>query len=433
MAQILYTSLFAVYVLLFVWLIFKWNFFDVEGLKPKWLTGFFLLKVVAGIGLTLIYTYYYPDKSKQDIYRYFHDSCIISSLLFSNPVVWLKIMTGIGMYDADTFKYITDTQHFSHPVGDMVTSNEFLIRLITLLNYFSIFNIYINTLFFSFISFIGFTLLYKTLKPFFSGKTYVLVFATYLVPSVVFWTSGLLKETIIITGLSLYLFAWFRVYGKHPLKYGAMLFAGLLLIVLVKVYIAVWLIICSMFLPLGRSYTGLKYPLLRRVGLLVVIMVVVWFYYGSNFCEKIIYKRDEFILLGIAENAGSTLDAALVDPNCKSFFALLPGGMVSAIFRPFLWDAGPRLQVPFAVENLVVFGGLLLLLLSCCKVPRGRSLWLALFCFTFSLLNYMVIGVSIPLMGAVVHYRVIAIPFLIVGLALFIDEERLRNLVKGKG
>ncbi len=161
MNVIFHAALYLLYLTLFVWLIFKWKFFAVEGTNKKHFAFFFLLKIIAGVSLTLIYTWCYTDQAKADIYRYFNDSKIISTVLFTDPVAWLKIMTGYGIDEPEVFKYVLPTQYFSHPGADIVTNNTFIIRVSVLLNYFSFSNIFINTLFLNFISFIGLTALFK--------------------------------------------------------------------------------------------------------------------------------------------------------------------------------------------------------------------------------------------------------------------------------
>ncbi|MDB5281044.1 MAG: hypothetical protein JWO06_119 [Bacteroidota bacterium] len=427
MIQLLYIALYLFYVALFIWLISRWKFFAIEGVSKKHLALFFLLKVTAGVALTLIYTYYYTDQSKADIYRYFRDSKIISSVLFTDPIAWFKIMSGIGMGDKDVFSYMLDTLHFSHPAGDLVTNNALLIKIISILNYFSFYNIYIDTLFLNFITFMGLTALFKMLRIFFADFKALLFIPLFLIPSVIFWTSGLLKESVLFFGISVYLVAWFKGNDSRTLANTLFMLVALLLVSLIKIYVAVLLVLCSLFLPLSNSITGLPYPLARRILLYGFIVFIGWYYFGANFCEKIIYKRDEFILLGLAENAGSSLDTALLEPNCGSFFSVLPQAFVNSIFRPFVWDKGTLFQLFFAIENGMILIASLVGLLFYFKRPTGSKLWLMLFCLSFAFTNYMVIGVTIPVMGAIVHYRTIATPFLFLAVLLMLDTEKLKR------
>src|SRR5579871_5077247 len=99
MDLIFHTFLYLLYAFIFTWIIYSQPFFNKSGISTKVLTYFFFLKAAAGIALTLVFTYYYKDPGKADIYRYFTDSKVISSVLFHHPFQWLKIITGVGIND----------------------------------------------------------------------------------------------------------------------------------------------------------------------------------------------------------------------------------------------------------------------------------------------------------------------------------------------
>jgi hypothetical protein len=130
MLTMLHSSLYIVYLLLLCLFIRGNRFFKDENLKAnEILPHFFLIKVIAGILLTLLYTYYYTDQSKSDIYRYFNDSKVISQLLFTEPKAWISAITGFELHNPEMFKHITDTQYFSHPENDIATDNSLIIRI----------------------------------------------------------------------------------------------------------------------------------------------------------------------------------------------------------------------------------------------------------------------------------------------------------------
>lgn len=64
---------FIAFLLWFIFLIKRFNFFQLEGVKPIVLQLAFLVKVIAGTGLWALYTYYYTDRANADIYKYFDD------------------------------------------------------------------------------------------------------------------------------------------------------------------------------------------------------------------------------------------------------------------------------------------------------------------------------------------------------------------------
>lgn len=411
--------LYVAYLAAFCALIMRSAFFAIENTSRRHLLFFFLLKVAAGVGLTLIYTYYYTDKAKADIWRYFNDSCIISPLLFTQPLHWFKIMSGIGINDPDTFQYLLSTQYFSHPGHDMVTNNTFIIRVNVLLNYLSFRNIFINTLFFNFISFAALTALFKALRPYFQPLPQVLYVPLFLLPAVLFWGAGLLKESILFTGVSLYLYALLTPANRST---NLLLIGGFILLALTKLQVALLALVCfTLFMGLRKKAPAAN----LRLAALVAGMALVYALAGDKAAHILLAKRNEFIELALKENAGSYMDARLIEPTAGNLIALLPEAFVNAVLRPFLWDAGKAFQKIFGLENLL-FLVLLIAPLRYFKLPTGQGRLLCFGFATFALLNYLVIGITVPIIGAIVHYRIIATPFLLLTVLLCVDLEKVK-------
>lgn len=385
-----------------------------EGVSPLHLALFFLLKVAAGILLTLVYTYYYTDAAKSDIYRYFNDSVVISKLLFQAPVHWAKIMLGIDMYSQETFSYLVHTHYFDHPEGDIATRNKLIIRLSSLFNILSYYNIYINTLLFNFISFIGLVALLKAMQRYFTGDVRWLYIPLFLLPSMVFWSSGLLKEQLLFTFVGFYIYI-VCTYNN----YFAILLSTLLLIMVfyVKPSVAFCLFTAWLFLPVpGLSNKK------RWIGISVAVTSFAAFAVSFNWhydvCSMFLSKRNEFVTLALAENAGSTLDNTVYELSCGNLLSLIPSALLNTVLRPFIWSRGSAFQWAFALENLLFLALVLYLIVRYFKLPQGSVAMVALFCFSFAMLNYLIIGLTIPIMGAIVHYRVMSAPFLLLAVLL---------------
>lgn len=418
--------LYVVYLWLFIRFILKSNFFLIAHTPRQHLVFYFLLKVLAGIFLTLVYTYYYTDSSKADIYRYFNDSRVLSPVLFKDPVAWLKIMTGYGMEDPAVFKYVLPTQYFSHPDSDFVTNNTFIIRLNVVLNYFSMGNIYINTLFFNFILFVALTLFIKAVANYFNGSTLLLFAPFFLLPATLFWSAGLLKEPLLLSGLAVW---WYAVLQPSLPVYKRAIYASAAMgtLLLIKIQIAVPAAMFTVLFLTVRANVKLRWRLLLMgIGAMVVFLVA-----GNEISRILLEKRNEFVWLAKQENAGSVFATRLVQPNLTNFFLLLPDAMLNAFLRPYLWDSSNGFQLAFSVENML-FLLLLLFLLRWYKHPVAeRKLLAACFLF-FAVFNYLVIGVTVPITGALVHYRIMAQPFLLMAVLLCTDEVLLQEWGKQK-
>jgi hypothetical protein len=421
----LHILLFTLFLIVLFWIITRWSFFFIEGTKLEYLYAFFLLKVIAGTTLIAIYTYYYTDASKADIYRYFNDSVVVSKLLCSQPFVWLKIMTGIGINEAETSHYLRQTMYFAHPPHDWVTDNTLIIRIHVLLNYLSFCNIYINTLLLNFLSFIGLVALLKAFAKYFSDNPKVLYFPLFLIPSVVFWSSGPLKEQLLFFFIGMYVLALNNGIAKRRWIDFLLATLSFMAIVYTKPVVAVILGVTSVFLPIVNLYDT-KRLIAVALSALLMLAVIVSLDWHYKACETIIEKRNEFTRLGMQENVGSYFDTQIVTGSCKELLVLIPSAIVNSFLRPFIWDGGNLFQLLFSLENMFFLGLTAFLLWRFFQLPRQKNLRLLFtFCIAFALLNYLVIGLTVPIMGAIVHYRVVASPFLLVGVLCLCNTSKI--------
>lgn len=427
---ILHIALYIFYLALFLWLISRLSFFANTGLKRDNLWTFFLLKVVGGVALTLVYTYYYTDQSKADIYRYFADSKIISLLLWQHPKTWFAAMTGIGLSEPDNFQYLLNTLYFSHPSADTVTNNQLIIRIISLLNYFSFSDIYINTLFFSFLSFIGLVALYQSFKKYFEDFPQLLCLPLFLLPSVIFWGSGLLKEALVFFLLG------FWAYGLMQWKG----WRGVLIAVICA--LALWFVrppfVMALMPAIGAFYLvhiitkeAKDKTVLNRwleLGLLVVLALGLVVLSGANICESLINKRNEFVQLGLQENPGSYFDTRLISSS-GGLLQLTPSAFVHAAFGPFLTGISNKAELLFALETALLWLFLMLALVTCFAKPPANKLLMIVPLLVGSLTFYLIIGLTVPIMGAIVHYRVLATPFLMIALFGVVNLHKFKYVV----
>ena len=86
----------ALYAALFLFIIALSRTFRFEALPAWFMPAVFILKLLAGIALWYIYTYYYTDRSTSDIWKYFDDSEIMFRAAAQSPADYLRMLTGIG-------------------------------------------------------------------------------------------------------------------------------------------------------------------------------------------------------------------------------------------------------------------------------------------------------------------------------------------------
>jgi hypothetical protein len=173
----------------------------------------------------------------------------------------------------------------------------------------------------------------------------------------------------------------------------------------------------------------------RIIASLIASIGFLFFLYSHHtfFCEiitSIISKRNEFITLGLQVNAGSLLEKSLFPIDCSQIWNLLPQAFLNTFYHPFILDTGGSLfEKLFAIENTLLLLCFVYLTFKV-QIPKGRKLQLFIFCISFSVMNYLIIGLSVPILGAIVRYKVIALPFLLVSLLTLVNLNKIKCDIK---
>jgi len=151
------------------------------------------VKFVGAIGLGLIYQFYYTGG---DTYNYFNQSKALYQALTQDPLVGLSLLLNPGSkYTAEIIKYASQIYWFSSP------SEFFVIRITSFFGLFC-FNTYtVIALCFAILSFSGMWAMYTTFVRISPAAYKQLAIAVFFLPSVFFWGSGLMKDSLCIGAL----------------------------------------------------------------------------------------------------------------------------------------------------------------------------------------------------------------------------------------
>ncbi|MES2881128.1 MAG: hypothetical protein V4676_03195, partial [Bacteroidota bacterium] len=142
-----------------------------------------------------------------------------------------------------------------------------------------------------------------------------------------------------------------------------------------------------------------------------------------NFPEAVVIKQQEFFKLG----GKSAVRVDSLKPRLSSFLQNAPGAFSITTIRPYPADVRHLLSLAAAVEiNLILV--LVLLFAFYRRKPVQLNPFL-FFCICFSFATLMMIGYSVNVLGAIVRYRSIVFPFLIVPMVASINWQQIKVLV----
>jgi hypothetical protein len=425
------------YTLIFIYLIYKLPFFRIDGLSWKLLSGLFIVKILSAIAITLIYTYYYKTRFESDIFKYFDDGRIIFSSIKDNPFDYLRMITGIGA-DSPHLNHYYDLANFWNKSFDygLYNDNRTMIRFNAIGMIFSFGYFNVHNVFMAFISFTGLTAIFKVFYPYLLNKRNALIFSVFLIPSVLLWTSGILKEGLLMFAFGLFVYYAWKLSSKE-FKWkpfiGLLLMIGLLLIIKFYILIAALPGIISIFVL--RAFKN-KHALPIIAGVHIIIITAFFLFntiFSSyNLPEIVATKQHDFInMISSSSHVGSKIDIPPLEASFKSFLINTPNALFNSFFRPHIFEMNSLMTIPAVLENLFIILIMILTIIFHKKNSLKEFPWFW-FCISFVLILFILCGLTTPVLGALVRYRTPALPFLFIIFLTFIDLERIKKLLKWK-
>jgi hypothetical protein len=263
--------------------------------------------------------------------------------------------------------------------------------------------------------------------------------AALFVPSFVFWSSGLIKEAVVVAAFGWSFFGlhlWIR--ERRPVPGGALMMAGAAPMLLIKPYILFPLVLAG-----GSWYywaRSLKQGRVRirpvHFALAAVLGVGGIVVLGQYFPE---YSLDNFAaqtstLQQIGRYGGSAF--ALGDETPTTLigqFAYAPAALLTSLFRPFIFEVHNIPSLVNALETTVLTILFVRILLTRNLGNVRRQIAenpLLVFCVVFVLAFGIAVGLSSSNMGTLSRYRSPLLPFFVVLLLVLGKPLRARSSAK---
>ncbi len=428
MAEILYSVLL---IALFSIVLLKHRFFNLPGIKRRYVILALYLKIIAGLGITFLYTNYYTDRSEADIFKYFDDSKIMHDAIKESPKDYFQMLLGIN--NDNTYfdnKYYKEMNHWYREY-ETVTYNDThtIIRVNAFIRLFSFGFFQVHNLLMIFLSFLGLVALYKAFYNYFKDKAYLIFSAIFLIPSVVLWSSGALKESILIFAMGIFIysiqqiifisFSFFRVITAA---------LGVFLLFYTKMYVLAILVpvlLANIWVIYSNNRNILFKHLISLFFFIDIVVLIGYFFPDYNVFQLLVGKQHDFIGLAIHENAGSFISPFHLEANFLSFLYYSPQALINTLFRPFIGDISSPIMLLSLIENFILI--ILITLSIAFPIKRNKNWRIIIFYLFFSILLFILLGLTTPVLGALVRYRIPALPFFVMALFLIIDFKKISN------
>lgn len=412
----MYYLLFTCYLIIFCWLITRTQFFKKSQLGNRILIALFLVKVFVGLINAYINLYYLPVS---DSVAFHLDGIQEYHLLFQNP--W-EYFTNIFQTGRHSYGNLLES---SNSYWNDTRSN-LIIKMLSVFDIFSRTNFFINSLFYNFLVFFGPVALYRVFIKIFPAYKYVLIICIFLLPSVIFFSSGIHRDGLIYLSLSMVIHHLFFMMknNRYPLKQILITLLFLLIIFLIRNF--VFIILTP---PLVAWIISEKRPNRTPLIFAGIYLVVGILFFSTvylppayNLPAHVSSRQTDFI--EIAKNGASAIKINPLYPNFRSFLINIPQALNHSFLRPYLSEHNNLLYIPSSVE-IFLFEILLLLFIFFRK--RNATIYpIVYFSVFFTLTTFIVIGYTIPILGAIVRYRSIYFPFIIIPIVCYTDWAKFK-------
>jgi hypothetical protein len=391
-------------------------------IRPYFLPAL-IVRLIGAVAVGMVYQFYYGGGDTFNFHTY--GSRIIWEAAMEDPMAGLNLFFQTSAADYARAQKIL----FYHDPASFA-----LIRIIAIVDLLTFSSYSATALLFGLISFGGAWALFLAFYRLHPELHKPLAFATLFVPSVFFWGSGILKDTITLAALGFLVFGLFSIFVHH--RPGFFSVAGVLvsaaIIAAIKIYILLTFLPCVIVVLGLLQLRKFKFWVTRALVTPVVLAasaILVYFAATRATAENPKYNISQLaetarvtamdIRYYTGKNAGSGYDLGVLDGTWESIVRLAPAAINVALFRPYLWEVKNPLMALSALETAVMLMLTLYFLLKYhLHAIRAMADPLVLFCLLFSLSFALAVGVSTYNFGTLNRYKIPLIPFYLVFIVL---------------
>jgi hypothetical protein len=370
-------------------------------------------KVAMGILYGFVFQKFYGG---DDTWKAFNDSLNeYNKLLFQTGEFFKEIIP------FDSFQKYPD---FSSGLRDFLENLEYnsLIKSLGIFNVLSFQNYYADVVFFNLFSFAGSYLLFKLFAETWKDKRLIIYVATFFIPPVTFWLSGIRSDAFLLLSIAIalyYFHSWLiKKSGLHFIFFllgliGIFIFRMQLVMLLIPFFFAWWL----------TNWISQK-PSIVFLSVLFISALIFFassFMSGSlNLLNPVVEKQHEFMSL----KGNTKFQLNRLEPNIPSFAKTFPQALANTFLRPYPWEAKGALQLLASVE-VIFFWCIFVLSLSRLKKIIAEPL--AWFILLFAVSAYLFIGLTVPFPGAIVRYKIVPelLLFMLFSVALPVKLKKI--------
>ena len=383
----------------------------------------FYLHMLGAVAYAMMVQYYY---GYGDSFIFFYGSKFLSTQVAQ---------------DAGNIKYFFKSAAevktwYDFEVGDLnysgylgISSNLFIMKISAILSLVTFNKYLITTLFFGLFSFAGLWRLFLAFKDINKNKEIkLLAWAILFVPSVWFWGSGLIKDSVCIGGIGFITYFLHKLFIKKEFSIKSVI--GLVVLVyiigIIKSYIIIVLVTGLSLFVFYKFITPFKNIVIRAFIIIVFLCAVLVIAFITNFSDQLellaedsmvqvdSYKRNYDAANNEDERSRASLEIKDIDLSLAGMIAHSPVAVFTCLFRPFIWESKKIFILFGAFESLLLLLSTLYVMIKLKFLGFFREMFnnpFILVSFIIAIFFALIIGFTTFNFGTMARYKIILLPF----------------------
>jgi hypothetical protein len=344
-------------------------------------------------------------------------------------MVWAERMTDQLWAQPSAWLYMLTQDEFHFGSGHLIfhgfSNTFFLMKVISVLNLASMGNVWLNSGYLSLFSFWGSWELVRMLRHLWSATVARGAVGGFLLwPTIVYWTSGLTKESLLVGSGALVVAIVLQLCYGEKFKTGRLLVVLAIVAALhfkMRFFSAAALlgVLSGLgFIRVAQHLGGAQRWVTQVVVVLAVLAGGAWAasevsptFRLNKFTSQL--QRNYSELLKSSRNRPH-LEYPTLAPTTESVLQNAPKAIANVLTYPRPWEGGGFLYVIAGLENVLLLVLLLVAVASLTERQRGLLPFAVVLCLlVYCILLAALLGLTTPNLGTLSRYRVSFLPFLL--------------------
>ena len=379
--------------------------------------------------------YSYTDVGYSDTYNYFTFAKGISNV-FRN----CNLIDGFKVFYVDYDDLSLTVKSFLSNQENLIaiySNNKFFVFLTGLVSFVT-FDSYLSiSLIYTFLGFIGNWLIFHTLCKLFPTLKNYFLFFILLYPPFIFWSSGVVKESLSICCIGILFYLIFN--NNFTINMWRKIVLGSISVFVlynVKSYLLftfLFALVIVLFLIFIRSFQNKYVRLIVFCLFMAVFFIFIYYDFATFFLSEIfqsIFNQILIISNSQLQAGGSSYDLGTINSDFGGILRYLVASVNVSLFRPYLWEVDKPQLLLSAIDSLFISGLFMSFIFLKWSVGRIKEILknkLLIFSFVFIIAIACQIGAISFNFGTLLRYKTPIYPFLF-SFFLIIYQERLKKM-----